>query len=276
MQATVKDLERLPPKPYDVARIERVYNTKLQYVEFEVTGYKLAARRVPIPTDLLVGTDKTLEARLRNTFSLLEGNDSLVVPIVDTDPNTGELKTDEHRNSVMVDYSEKAIEEERKQIHTDFLTAVAGYGQLIPKMRRDEFDKRFKWFEARVAAFSIAVRQRLSNAIDESVKNLTEALLPGVLKNPPARLKKHMLSHTPTADDYRTALQAELAKAFNSGDRFFTPSVKVSFKDLTYETIKDPKFNALLKKAFPSLGQRTIFEEHDAAPELVLPPAVST
>jgi len=52
------------------------------------------------------------------------------------------------------------------------------------------------------------------------------------------------------------------------GDRLFTPSVKVSFKDLTYETIKDPKFSELLKKAFPSLEQGSIFDEHDAAPEL--------
>lgn len=55
LQRSLKDLERLPPKPFDLARIERVYSSKLQYVDFEVTGYKLAERRVRVPNDLLIG-----------------------------------------------------------------------------------------------------------------------------------------------------------------------------------------------------------------------------
>ena len=272
LEATVQNLERLPPKPFDVARTERVYNTKLQYVEFEVTGYKLAARRVQIPTDLLLGTEKTLEARLRNTFSLLEGKEALVVQIVDANPATGELLADEHGKPVMVDYSELSIERERKQIHVDFLSPVAGHGQLIPKIRRSAFDIRIKWFEARVTAFSVAVSERLAKAIEGSVDDLTEALLPGVMKNPPERLMKHSLSMYPTQDDYRAALKADLAKAFNVGERFFRPAVKLNFKDLTYETISDPKFRGLLNQAFPSLGQQAIFDEHDAAPELMMAP----
>lgn len=271
LDVALQDLARLPPKPYDVARTERVYNTKLQYVEFEVTGYKLAARRVQIPTDLLVGTDKALEARLRNTFSLLEGKESLVVKIADSNPDTGEPLLDSHGNPMMVSYSEKSIEEERKKIHADFLTPVTGHGQLIPKVRRTSFDIRYKWFESRVALFSVAVRESLAKAVETSVNDLTEALLPGVLKNPPARLMKHSLSLLPSETDFRDAVRADLAKSFNTGDRFFTPVVKVNFKDLTYETIKDEKFRALLNKAFPSVGQQGIFEEHDSAPELAVP-----
>lgn len=271
MLATVKDLERLPPKPFDVARTERVYNTLLQYVEFEVTGYKLAARRVQIPTDLLVGTDKTLEARLRNTFSLLEGQESLVVQFPDTEPADGSPILGKDGQPLMVDYSERSIEEERKKIHADFLTSVAGHGQLLPKARRAEFDARVAWFDARVAVFTAAVKEKLAQAVEESVKNLTEALLPAVMKNPPARLKKHVLNVSTTEDDYRAAVRAELGKAFNLGDRFFAPTVKVQFKDLTYETLKDPKFMVSLNKAFPGLTQTPIFEEHDAAPEMRRP-----
>jgi len=270
LHAALQDLARLPPKPYDVARTERVYNTKLQYVEFEVTGYKLTARRVQIPTDLLVGTDKALEVRLRNTFSLLEGKESIVVQIADSNPDTGEPILDCNGKPVMVNYSEKSIEEERKKIHADFLTPVTGHGQLIPKVRRASFDIRYKWFESRVSLFSAAVSESLTKAVEVSVNDLTEALLPGVLKNPPTRLMKHSLSLLPSATDFRNAIRAELAKSFNIGERFFTPVVKVNFKDLTYETIKDEKFRTLLNKAFPSLSQQGIFEEHDSAPEIAL------
>lgn len=172
LQKSLNELERLPPKPFDVARTERVYNTKLQYVDFEVTGYKLTARRVQIPTDLLVGTDKTLEARLRNSFSLLEGKESLVVQIADADPDTGKPRVDKQGNSVMVNYSELAIEEERKKIYTDFLTPVPGHGQLISKMRRKAFDTRLDWFKARVAAYTVAVKKQLDQAVEASVKEL--------------------------------------------------------------------------------------------------------
>jgi hypothetical protein len=231
----------------------------------------LAARRVQIPTDLLVGTDKALEARLRNTFSLLEGKESLVVQIADTNPDTGKPIFDKQGRPLMVDYSELSIEEERKKIHADFLTPVTGHGQLIPKVRRAGFDIRINWFKARIASFSLAVSDRLAKVVEVSVNDLTKALLPGVLKNPPVRLMKHSLSFLPVEDDFRAAVQADLTKAFNLGDRFFIPNVKVNFKDLTYETIKDEKFRVLLNKAFPTIGQQGIVEEHDAAPEFVLP-----
>jgi hypothetical protein len=267
LKASLKDLERLPPKPFNVARTERV-NTKLQYVDFEVTGYKLTSRRVQIPTDLLVGTDKTLEARLRNSFSLLEGKESLVVLIEDSDPDTGNKLIDDKGRIVLTPYSEQAIEDERKQIYTDFLTPMPGHGQLISKVRRKAFDARVEWFKSRVAAYTVAVKQQLDQAVAESVRELTQALLPGVMQRPPARLLKYSMSFDPKESDYRAALEAELSQAFNLGDRFFQPVVKVIFKDLTYETITDPKFVAQLNKSFPGLAQHGFFEEHDSAPEL--------
>jgi len=268
LQEALKELDRLPPKPFNVARTERVYNNKLQYVDFEVTGYKLTSRRVQIPTDLLVGTDKTLEARLRNSFSLLEGKESLVVMIEDSDPETGRLLIENDGRQSFTRYSELAIEDERKQIYADFLTPIAGYGQLISKVRRKAFDARVTWFKARVAAYTVAVKKQLDDAVAASVKELTQALLPGVMRRPPARLMKHSMSFELTESDYRAALEAELSQAFNLGDRFFQPVVKVIFKDLTYETIKDPKFVAQLNKSFPGLAQHGFFEEHDSAPEL--------
>lgn len=94
------------------------------------------------------------------------------------------------------------------------------------------------------------------------------------MKHPPARLLKHSLSLTPTEDDYREAIKLELFEAFNFGEHFFQPNVKVVFKDLTYETIKDEKFRQQLEKSFKGLSQQSLqgmFDEHDAAPELMLP-----
>ncbi len=139
---------------------------------------------------------------------------------------------------------------------------------MISKVRRKAFDARVEWFKSRVAAYTVAVKQQLDQAVAESVRELTNALLPGVMQRPPARLLKYSMSFDPKESDYRAALEAELSQAFNLGDRFFQPVVKVIFKDLTYETITDPKFVAQLNKSFPGLAQHGFFEEHDSAPEL--------
>ncbi|MOA24212.1 hypothetical protein D3C78_1448850 [compost metagenome] len=100
------------------------------------------------------------------------------------------------------------------------------------------------------------------------MNDLTEALLPTVVKSPPDRLLKGALSLTPSEEEIRSALEKELHSAFNTGERFFQPAIKVVFKDLTYETIQDKKFRDQVEAAFHGVNAKDLFEEYDAAPEL--------
>jgi len=223
---------------------------------------------VQVPNDLLVGNDKTLESRLRNSFALLEGKEALVVQIADADPKTGEPRLNSQGQPVLIDYSELQIENERKALLKDYLTPITGHGQLISKARRAAFDIRIEWFKARIDSYKKAVEERLNEALRKSVSDLTEALLPTVLKSPPDRLLKNVLSRSPSEDEIRCALETELHAAFNNGERFFQPAVKVVFKDLTYETIQDKKFRDQVEAAFQGVTAKDLFEEFDAAPEL--------
>lgn len=266
---SLAELKRLPPKPFDLARIERVYSAKLQYVEFEVSNYKLASKKVSIPNDLLVGDDATLNARLKNSISLLEDTAKLKVQIADFDPRTGQ-RIMKGGQPALVEYSEQSIERERKQIYDDFLTAIPNHGQLIPKARRKAFDARVEWLLARIEAFKEGIEAALHAAIDESIHNLAEALLPAIAKRPPERLLRHCLSEEPSESDLRSALVLDLRDAFMRCLKEYTPSVRVTFKDLTYETIKDESFRKQLRDRFPGLdeqGVESLFDEHDAARE---------
>lgn len=262
----LQDLERQPPKPFDLARIERVYSSKLQYVELEVTGYRLTARRVQVPNDLLVGNDKTLEARLRNSFALLEDKETLAVEIPDANPKTNE-KLEKDGKPVLVKYSEREIEAERKALMKAFLTPIPGYGQLISRARREAFDIRVQWLQDRIKAYKKAIEAALSDAVNKSIDELIEALLPTVRRSPPDRLLKNCLSNPPNDDDLRTALKNELHSAFNVGDKFFQPTVKVVFKDLTYETTQDSAFRRQIENTF-KIKADDFFNEFDAAPEV--------
>ncbi|MGA7460560.1 MAG: hypothetical protein WBW69_10060 [Candidatus Korobacteraceae bacterium] len=47
------DLEANPPAKFDLARKVRVFNSRIEFVEFEVRGAALSRKTVPIPADLM-------------------------------------------------------------------------------------------------------------------------------------------------------------------------------------------------------------------------------
>lgn len=268
LKATLSSLEEQPPKAYDVSRIERVYSSKLQYVEFEVSGYKLSSRRAKIPNDLLMGNDEVLEKRLQNSFSLLEGKDTLVVEINDCDPHTNELKLIKGEPK-KIKYSELHIEQDRKKIYEDFLTVIPKHGQLITRARRKAFDTRIAWFNSRLEAFKNGVHKSLKNEIENSIQDLSIVLLENIRDRIPDRLLKFTYSQNPSDENLIAVIKHDLRHAFDLDKMFFNPQVKVVFKDLTYETICDPEFREILDKKFKGLyaSSKDMFTEHDSAPE---------
>ncbi len=270
LDSALQDLARIPPKAFDVARVERVFNSKLQYVELEITGYKLSARQIALPNDLLIGDDPELEKRLRNSFRLLEGG-GLQVDIEHIDPKTGQVKLDSNGEAVKEPYSEKHLEADRKKLYGDFLTQVAGHGWLIRRWDREAFDWRVEVLRRKIDAYRKGVSAALQEKIDETIASLAGQLLEKMEGQLPQRLSKLLLTAQPTGEEIAAVLAAELTTAFGKAEQVFNPELKVRYKDLTYETIKDKSFRTALEAAFQRSGQESaytrLFEEYDAAPE---------
>ena len=53
VEAIKKDLEGNPPLKFDISRKERVFNAKLEFVEFELEGCLISRRTVTIPPELI-------------------------------------------------------------------------------------------------------------------------------------------------------------------------------------------------------------------------------
>lgn len=270
MDAALRDLEETPPKAYDVARIERVFNAKLQYVELEITGYKLSARKVALPNDLLIGDDPELEKRLRNSFRLFEGG-ALEVQIDQIDSKTGEPLKNQEGSAKKEPYSEARIEEDRKRLDRDFLTQVPGYGALIRRWDRPAFDTAVQVLRKRLDLYREGVIEVLQDRIGETVQSLARQLLAKMEGQLPRRLGKRLLSASPSNDELVQVLASELAASLGQAEQVFKPELKVSYKDLTYETIQEEKFKEALEAAFKRSGQvgvlERMFEEYDAARE---------
>jgi len=68
----------------------------------------------------------------------------------------------------------------------------------------------------------------------------------------------------PAKETLEQLLDEELARAFGTADRLIGKmEVKVLFKAVTYESLKDARFIQLARKAFPSLDQ--LLDEYNAA-----------
>lgn len=267
MDNTMLDLRRNPPKAFDVARVERVFSSALQYAELEIKDYKLSTRRVAIPNDLLISEDRELEKRLKNTYSLLE--QKVEVEIDQIDPETGEPQTDDHGNPLKEPYSERRIETDRRRLEDNYLIRILGYGSLIKRADRPAFDAEIEVLRSRLNCYRRCLEETLQKRIDESVEELAQHLLKQRGGELPARLRKRLLNAQPTDEEKRMAVAGDLKTAFGKVSQSIDPRVRVQYKDLTYETIKDKKFRNAVAAAYQPSGEDSVltrlFEEYDAA-----------
>ncbi|MFC1497169.1 hypothetical protein ACFLS1_01680 [Verrucomicrobiota bacterium] len=250
-----QDLERNPPKRFDVARAERVFNSRLQYVEFSFEDYKLSKKTISIPAELTgITQDKDLIQRWRNSFRLFSGTSALEVVRNEGAPEEEFL-------------TEQGLETEKKAIVSEFLLVVPRFGTVILRSRRNDFDKRIEVFKERVEAFKKGVVQQVEEHLLKTKESLIGDLISHVKEKPPEKWRKTMPSSKLSDTEAKERLQDELEGLFGSVERVFDPKVRIVFKEVTYESISDSDFQASLTKHFPPTALQELFSEHDAAPE---------
>ena len=256
-----EDLERNPPKKFDVSRAERVFNSRIQYVEFNFEEYRLSQKTVPIPPSLMgITENRELLTRWKNNFRLFSDGASYDI--------TRRVKGADGK---MVEemLSEKTLEDEKKALLKDFLIVVPAFGSVILRSRREEFDKRIAAFKERVDAFKEGVTQQIEVSLKKAKQSLIEQLVPHVVQHPPPEWRKTMIGDKLSKAEAGERLDEEFTGLFSTVSRIFNPTVKVILKDVSYETLSQPTFLSALKKAFPSAVFFTLFKEYDAAPETV-------
>lgn len=273
VEASLASLKEVPPKKFSVARIERVYESKIQFVELELTGYRLSAKRVNIPNDLLVGEEKAFKERLKNSFLLLQGEQTITVRIPVFDLETAKPKAPhEVGKDPTEEWSEAKLEEQRKALYDEFLISVPRFGHVIMRRNRPAFDKRLKLLEAQIEAFNEAIQKELGTKLKDAVQALARTLLPRIRDRLPQRYQRVLPMSAPNDEIVLSILEQDLATSFGGSTEVFKPELRSVFKDVTYESISDPRFRDALGKALrDSGGERLVaqlFSEHDAAPEV--------
>lgn len=237
IQNVHNDLERNPPQKFDIARKVRVFNAHFEFVEFELLGTAISRKTVPIPSKLMgLAGDEQTQKLLKASFRLVDSTDAL---------------------------SGSHLEHDKLLIAKGFLKSLPGYGTVILRAKKADFEREVAKLQKTVADFGEKIQKTLQTAMDKNRKALEKALLPSLLENPPEQWRMSDKSK-PAKETLERLLDEELARAFGTADRLIGKmEVKVLFKAVTYESLKDARFIQLARKAFPSLDQ--LLDEYSAA-----------
>ncbi|WP_019341814.1 hypothetical protein [Stutzerimonas stutzeri] len=248
VQKTLDGLAKNPPIPVDLARITRVYSTKLQFAEFTVKGAKFSKSQLKVSNDYMnvdiQGELKGLvESRLRAFGDFRD--EEFEVPAF----NNGNEVFDSSQKRLMEKVSEASLQRQRNELERRYLFNVPGFGRLIAKDDKQDLERLVAAYRVQLEAYSKAIRQRLDaqagKIIDEAAKLIAErAARAG------SKLDEKQL---------RDSIQKSLDRAKDE-----VPEVKLVFKDVTYEQTKNPEFRAKVDKALPAAKRKQMGDwNHD-------------
>ena len=248
VQKTLDGLAKNPPIPVDLARITRVFSTKLQFAEFTVKGAKFSKRELKVANDYMnadiQGELKGLvESRLRAFGDFRD--EEIEVPAF----NNGTAAFNQQGEPLTEKVSEASLQRQRNELERRYLFNVPGFGRLIAKDDKQDLERLVAAYRVQLEAYSEAIRQRLDaqagKIIDEAAKLIAErAARTG------SKLDEKQL---------RDSIQKSLDRTKDE-----VPEVKLVFKDVTYEQTKNPEFRAKVDKALPAAKRKQMGDwNHD-------------
>ena len=250
-----ESLKKAPPKKFDLARQERVFSSKLCFMELEITGYQISSKKLELDPGLFVIDDDTRK-RLSNRFRVFDK---------DRMPRDIEYKTKDGGPVLLsMEYIEKRIQELRKA----FLINVGRWGTVILRSRMEDFKASVGEIVTMLNFYKETANDRVKNLAVAACRKLAAEVSGKLLVNPPARLQNRLAMKSTRegkveiiAQYIAESCEKEIAAALAG----FNPKAKTVEKDVTYSTFSDKEFITLLEKGLGRGCMKDILDEHDAA-----------
>lgn len=260
--AVKSDLQDRPPKPFNVAKIERVFSSMLHYVELTIEDYKLTTRSLLLKPSLFGVRDVEIERRLTNRYHLFAETDALTVeiPYINDKAKIDPQKPKEKFGPLSIDRA-------RKEIKKIYVIEAGDYGLLI--LRRDvpDFERAIAILRAKITAFQEAVQDQIKHRTDEIVDELLTALLDRLKSDPPENWRSRFIGKELKDADIRRLFREDVQGEVDRVKTDFAPRIITNYKDVTYQTFMEPKFRDILNGRFGQDAIDAILKEYDAAPE---------
>ena len=259
VQAMQADLMANPPKPFDITRKLNVFTSKVQYVEFSASNYRLTTRQIPLPPDLVDVADDDLKNRISSRIRAPFDDIGKLDVIIDDDGKVETIKVDD-------DFLRK----ERKRIEDEYTFPIANFGRVILNTHRDAFNRATEQFQSIVKKYQAALRDALLKKRSKFEKRIVDEFSGRWAQNPPKRFAHYDIE--PTPERIEIELQQLANEIFDSAITFEAPVVKIVYKNVAPENVRSSSFLETLKrtmitKRVPREIIYSLFESGQAAPE---------
>ena len=236
VQETLNRLTKNPPIPVDLARITRVFSTKLQFAELTVKGANFSKRELKISnnhmnSDMGEQLREIVESKLR-TFGALR-DEEVEMPAF----SNGEEVFDSNRNRKVEKITEASLQRQRSELERRYLFNISGFGRLIAKEDKQDLQRAVSAYETQLKAHSVGIRKRLSEHAEKFTNELIDTII----------------ARSGRSDNKvnRAQLHGEIKKGLDQ-TKDVVPEVKLVFKDVTFEQTKDEAFRDKVGKALPA------------------------
>jgi hypothetical protein len=251
VQRLQQNLKSDPPQAFDVARKLRVFSSAVQYVELEVSNYRLSTKQIQLPPELIDITDDELRQRVTSRIR---------TPIAGLGPFKVRDQTPDGEKEIEI--SERWLTEERMRIEKEYTVPIPRFGRVILITRRQKFDAEIGRFKRLVLAYCAAVVAEVETVKESFVGKLVAEYLPRWIEHPPQSLLRY-IEH-PTQEDIKQQLRRLAVKIFEKAVKFDRPDVQILYKNIAPESVRDPAFldplhKALLEDGAPQSVMEALF-----------------
>jgi len=259
VQEMQSNLEANPPKPFDITRKLSVFTSKVQFVEFSASNYRLMTRQIPLPPELVDVADDDLKNRITSRIR---------APFDDIGKLEITLENGGGSETLQVD--DDWLKKERKRIEDEYTFQINNFGRVILYSDRDAFDKATTRFKSVVEKYQTALRDALSESRSAFENRIIDEFSPRWAQNPPKYFARWGTEATP--ENIRVELQRLAQEIFESAVSFDEPKVRILYKNVAPENLRESAFLGVLKKIMlkrrvPRQIIDSLFEAGQAAPE---------
>jgi hypothetical protein len=259
VEAMQIDLERNPPARFDITRRLQVFSSRVVYVEFEISGFALSRKQVPLPADFSTVSDANLQAQISSRLR------APIAAVGAVEVMIGEGKD---LKAVLVD--DAWLRKERKRIEDLYTFQIDNFGRVILREDRKDFDAAVKTFLTVVERYHEKVRAALDAHRAAFRGSFIAEFLPKWKETPPDYMTRW--GNRPDDDNLRAELENRANEVFETMLAFEPPSVRLVEKNVSPTNVEDPRFLSRLqiimeRRRVPKSIIDSLFASGEAAPE---------
>lgn len=252
VKAVMEAIKAVPPAPFDLSRLARVFSSKFQFIETTLKGAELTKREMRLDSLILnVDAPEELRPLLHTTIQPFnsDSDKTVNVPVLIHGETAYRANGEPH----MKPTKQADIHAYWNDLTGRYIVNMPGFGKIIRQVDKAKFEAERLAFEQVLRLWVTGFKSQLDGDHDVRVGRLVDLI---VLRMRGVDEKKRLP---------REHIE-KLVRDGLSNLRVIEPSVKVIYKNFTVESTKDGEFVETLKRVVPDSELKGWYEIFDAAP----------